>query len=373
MSAELEQATLAVAVIPPKPLTVIERASLVFAAVKSEDELKELAKASATIVTITNQAGFDQCHAARMVLKNERLEIARIGEDGREDAVQTSKAIIAQQKKRIGLIEPEENRLKTIQDAWDAKVAAEKEAKIQLELKRVADLQSRIVELRGCQTLSPTSGSVLIAQHIADLDKIPVDSTFEEFEQQALDAKLGGLKRLGDLHVAALDHEAKQAQLEIDRQELARLRAEQADRDRLAKEAQAKADADAKIERDRLEEIAKTERAAEAKKLADERAENDRIARDRQAELDAQAEAQRKTLADEAGRLAADRTKFEAEQEVARKAAEPKPEPVAKPRLRLTAAFDMEEIITILMGHYKAERNEVIYFLSTRRWADIAA
>lgn len=333
-----------VAVIPPKPPTVIERAMSVFVGVPSEESLRELAKGSATITAITNQAGYDQCHSSRMALKNARLEIVRTGEAGREDAVQTSKAIIARQKTLIAITLGEECRLEVIQKAWDDRIAAEKEAKIQAEIARAARLQKRIEELRGCQTLSPSSGSQLILEHIADLEGIQADESFEEFQQQAIEAKTTALVRLNGILGAAVAHEAEQAKIIAERAELAKLRAEQADRDRIAAAAQAKADADAKMERERIasenaeknrierERIAKDE--ADAKAIRDaEKAENDRI----NADIRASNEAEEKRLADERGKLAAD-------QEALRVANLPKP----KPRKAPSAA----DIVQVIARHY---------------------
>jgi hypothetical protein len=467
-----------VATIPPKPLTVIERAAAVFAATPSEEDLRELVKKSATITEITNEAGKQQCHTARMVLKNTRLEIERVGEEGREDAVQTSKAIIARQKTLIGIPKPEEDRLAAIQKSWDDRIAAEKEAKIQAEIARVADIQERIVELRGCQTLSPSSGSALLLQHIADLEAIPVDDSFEEFRQSASDAKEAALSRLRGIHAAAVVHEAEQDRIKAEREELAKLRAEAVERDRLAREAQAKADAEAKAVRDaeaaaqaetlRLEREKQVEAArAHAAKIAREnaerdaadeanrqrnemamqeiqaihqqlmiadvgrapyckggdlqsidwvigqaekwelteerfgvlyqtavktlertlaalnqkradliarlanesaRAENDRRALERAAELDRQAEEQRKANAVEAGRIAAERAQFEAEQSAAIEASKPKPR--GRPG---TKNPGREAIVQALAERYSVDAAVVRRWLKEIDWESEAA
>jgi colicin import membrane protein len=409
MNAQLQEST-DIAVIPPKPPTVTERALAVFAAVPDEEALRELAKKSVTITEITNEAGKDQCHASRMVLKNTRLEIQRVGEEGRDDAVKTSRAIIARQKALIGITQPEEDRLQGIQDAWDAKVEAEKEAKILEEMARVTRLQERVTELRGNQTLSPTDGSDLLRQHIADLESIVVDDSFQEFQQQAVEAKTTALVRLNGILGAAIAHEAAQEKLKRDQEELARLRAaeqdrqekartEQAERDRLAAEAQAKADADAKTERDRIakeahdkqvaearahaeqirldrERIAKEEAEAKAK-LDAERAENDRIAAQRQAELDAQAEAQRVANAAEAKRLADERAEIARQQEEIRKANEPKPEPIpaathepaapAKVNSRIVARPTAAELVSLVAEHYCVSNEMATRWLLTAK------
>jgi hypothetical protein len=368
-----------VVVIPPKPPTVIERATAVFAAVPSEESLRELAKKSATITEITNDAGKDQCHASRMVLKNTRLEIERVGEEGREDAVQTSKAIIARQKALISLTKPEEDRLAAIQKTWDERIAAEKEAKILAEISRVNEIQRRIEGIRAWAVNAATQGSLLVGQMLAQANDYVIDpGTFEEFTSQATDALMVSRAALTGLLAQRKEHEADQARIVAEREELAKLRAEAAERERVARETQAKADADAKAERDRIakeahekqiaearahaeqirldrERIAKEEadakaiRDAEAKRLADERAENARIAAHRQAELDAQAEAQRIANAAEAQRLADDRAQILLQQTALAEAQKPKPEPV---KARIVERPTAAQLIACIAGHY---------------------
>jgi len=297
-----------VAVIPPKPLTVQERAAAVFAAVPSEEALRELAKKSATITAITNEDGKSQCHAARMVLKNTRLEIARVGEEGREDAVQTSKAIIAIQKSRIGLISPEETRLQAIQDEWDARIEREKQRRIDEEVARVAEIQRLIDGIRNWPVKAANDGSALVAQKLREAQDYRItESAFQEFAPVATQALQVSVAALTGLLAQAKEREEKEAQLEEDRKELARLRAEQAERDRVAAAERAAQEAADRARREeeqrqrdeanRLERAAiaaeaaataerlRKEQEAAAEVLRQQRAENDRIAAERQAEL----------------------------------------------------------------------------------------
>jgi hypothetical protein len=215
-------------------LTVVERANRALSTVKPEEKLRELAASTTDITTITNADGYKQCRAARIVLKEIRVDIQRTGKDAREDATAFSKAVIAEEKRLIGIIEGEEERLQTIEEEWDAKIEAERQARIKAEEDRIARLEERVQELRGCQTLTPASGSATIMEHIDDLEKLPVDGSFGEFQQQADDAKTAALTRLRALHKAALDHEAAQRQIEAERKELAQRRAEDAERERKA-------------------------------------------------------------------------------------------------------------------------------------------
>lgn len=277
MNAQVQESQ--VAVIPPKPPTVIERAMAVFVAVPSEESLRELAKGSATITTITNQAGYDQCHTARMVLKNARLEIVRTGEDGREDAVQTSKAILARQKALIAITQGEEDRLAVIQKAWDDRIAAEKEAAIQREIARTAAIQAGIDRIRNWPVLAAGKSTDIIQPMLTSAQGFEIDpAIFEERCEEAVSALAVSIAALIGLLAVAKAHEEAQEQLKRDQAELAERRAADAERDRLAK-----------IESDRLAKEVSDQRAAEAReqreRLAKEEADA-KAARDAAAKAD---------------------------------------------------------------------------------------
>lgn len=331
-------------------LTVQQRVVAAFAKCKTEKELTELAAKHVDIKAITNEAGRDQVHAARMVLKNTRVEVQKFCEDVREAAVQFGRGVIVEQKRLIGLIQPEETRLETLQQEWDDAREAEKEARIQAEMKRVADLQDRVAELRGCPNLTPSSGSALIADHIGDLEALPVDETLQEFQQAGADAKTAGLARLRALHDAALAHEAEQARLKEEREDLARLRA-----------AQKKIDDDAKAARD-----AETARQnAELKKAREaQEAENARVRAEQAAEA--------KRLADAAADLAR-------QQEALRKAQEPPPAapplppaPVSRRGVAVPVP-KANEIIDALAKHYRARPDTIIEWLRAIDWKQAEA
>ena len=311
---------------PVQAMTVIERAAQALAITQTEDQLRELAQASTSITTITNPAGLDQVHGARMVLKNTRIEIEKKGKAAREDANAFSKAVIAKEKELIAIIQPEEARLQSIQDAYEAEQKRIKDEAVAREQARVAAIQERIALFGGAVevVLRYNSDAKTIAGHVEDLEKIVVDETFFEFYETACDAKVKALVRLNELHAAAIareaaaaaekaEREAEAARLKAEREELERQKAEQAKRDR---EAQAQRDADAAAIRKQREEVEAREREAAAKQKADE----DRIAAERKKFEEEQA-AFRREQQEAADRAAA-----------AQKAAEappPEPEPPA--------------------------------------------
>lgn len=201
--------------------------------------------------------------------------------------------------------------------AEEARKEAERQAKVQQEVQRVSDLQVRVGELRGAIAAAAGAPAALILEHIQDLVAVPVDATFQEFQQQAEEAKASTLARLREMHAAALANEAEQARIIAEREELARLRAEQdardkAERERIAAEQRAEADrlaqqrdeidrreraAAAEIERQQAAQRAEQQRldaeAAAARKAADDQARAEREAEDRAARAAHAAEQQR--------------------------------------------------------------------------------
>jgi len=206
-------------------LTLPERAAVALNSTEHERKLVELAQGSKSITEITNPAGREQCHSARMALKRVRVDVEKIGKAAREDATAFSKAVIAEERRLIGLIQPEETRLESIQNSWDEKVAAEKRAKIEAEQRRIAVIKDRIeIDIRGAVVAAADMPSTDIACVIEGIEAIAIDDTFAEFKQQAEGAKATTLVRLHGLHTAAVKREEEAARLARERAELERQR-----------------------------------------------------------------------------------------------------------------------------------------------------
>ncbi len=334
-------------------LTITQRAVLALGQQERETELIALAAKTVDIKTITNRDGYLQVKAARIALKNERVDLEKRAKVARDDATKFSKAVIAEEKRLIGLVEPEESRLQSIEDVWDAAIEAEKERLIQEEMARVKLLQDRIDQLRN-PIWTAASASSFLLERLLELEQVEIDASFEELEQQARDAKDAGLKRLVDLYDAALAREAEQEKLQAEREELARLRAEDAERARVAREAQAKADAEAKAERERLEAAARQEREAEAAymkaerdaefaRIAADRADNEKFAADRRAQLDAEEAQARAAREVEDARMAAERAEIAKREEAVRSAEAQRP--VRGARGRIPSGQDLVELV----------------------------
>ena len=265
-----------------------ERAVVALGSSALEIHLTDLVKKHADIVTIANKDGREQVHAAAMVLRKQRTTIAAAGKGARDDAAKFCKAVIDEEKRLIGLIEPEEDRLIKLRDDWDAEREAEKQAAIAKEAMRRKHIEEMIDAIRNMVFVSPRETSAGVDAIIAATEALDVsEATYEEFAPAASRAKAETLESLRETLEMAKFNEAEQsrikaaqeaeaARLAAEREELAKLRAEAAERQRVEAEA------------------AEAARKAAAEKIAAERAEleaQQRAIREQQAEIERQQQA----------------------------------------------------------------------------------
>lgn len=255
-----------------------ERAALALNSTQTERDLIALASKNADITVIKNKAGRDQAHGAAMEIKRARLVIEKTAKEARDDATKFSKAVIAEEKRLISIIEPEETRLLTLRNSWDAeqeRIRLEAEA---AEQRRIDSINAAIDSIRAIPGNLVSAGSKAIFEAINDLAAIEItEDAYQEFTQKAEHFRIESLSTLRSLLVAATQREAEAQRLAEEQariaEERARLEAEQkAEAARLAEE------------RDRLD----AERKAEAARLASERAELERLRAEAQASLEAE-------------------------------------------------------------------------------------
>lgn len=273
-------------------LTVQQRASVALGSSAHETKLRDLVKQSAEITAITNPAGYQQVHASRMALKRERVALEKEGKGAREDAREFVTAVIAEEKRLIGIISSEEERLQVLQDVHDAKIAAEKAARELAEAERVARIQSRIendIRLAAQSAFGNPAGA--IATILVDIRAIEVDDTFAEFKERAEAAKVQAVTQLERLHGSAVAHEAEQKQLAEARAELGRRQAEQAERER---EEQARRDEEARAREEENRKRAHEEAQRKAQQALEERQRADETAAAARAREAAEAESRRR-------------------------------------------------------------------------------
>ena len=316
-------------------LTMPERAEQSLAFAETRDKLIALASDSARIKAITNKAGYDECHSARMALKAARIEVTARGKSAREDAVALQKAVLAAEKQLVSLIEPEEARLKELQDAVDQAKAREKEAKEAAERERVAELHRRFEAIRSLPLRAAGRDVAAINELISEAEGIdpagfPEDMTAAAGFERKL--AIAGIKAARDERIAA-DKERERVAAEL--AELETLRAKQA-------EMQAEADRLADAERERA--------AAEARRIEDQA----------RAEREAVETAQRKAREDERARIDAERTEQRRKEDEQREAEIAK---LAQQQAEAAAAFKAARDAEIANASLFAAACEAVTFL----------
>jgi len=277
-----------------KQLTVIERAAVALGASECEKQLTDLVDESQSITTITNPAGRDECHASAMKATKARTGITSTGKTARDDANAFSKAIIAEEKRLVAIIEPEELRLKSLRDEWDAKIEAEKASKARIELERQAAIQSGIDSIRNIPAISTL---FTVQQLHASLDRLAaIEITPLVFGDRVDEAEYimaQSIQQIEAMIVNRKNIDATLAQAEAQRIENERIATELA-----AQQAEAE-----RVQSEALKAEAERQRA-QSEELAKQRAELEAIAADQRVEA-AKMEAQRVQMEEqERGRLA---------------------------------------------------------------------
>ena len=366
--------TTQLATLPP-----VERAiaALSFETVRAE--VSKLATQYADITAISNKAGRDQAHAAAMTLKNRRVEIQRRAKEVREDAVAFQKAVIAKGDELAALIEPEEQRLLKLRDAWDAEQERIKREAAEAEQRRKQGHEAKIADIRSV-VVDSSGKSALCLQHIiSGLEMEDVsEASFEEYAPVASRAKAETLDKLRAMKAEAEAREAEQARIKAEqeaeakrlaaeREELARLRAEADARrkEEEAKAAEARAAEAARLAAERAE-IAKQREEQEAKARA-ERAELERQAAELRAQQEAAA-AEAKRL--EGERIAAERRAAEEKERAAREeAARVEAKRQAKEReaqriSRENSPPSADDVVALVAKHYDVSEPAARHWLS---------
>jgi len=240
----------------PATLTVEARAAVALKSSDTELHLIAMAAKNAGIVAILDKPGREQAHGAAMELKRTRVAIENTSKAARDDATKFSKAVIAEEKRLVAIIEPEESRLLALRDDWDAAQAAIKAEAERVERARIMAINERIAGLRSyvnlaleCRTSERIQGLIekLTAAEITT-------EQYQEFETEAAAVKDAGLMRLGEIFSAKKVEEDERARVkaeqeaaaEVLRKEREALDLAQAEAKRVAEEAAAQAEADSK-------------------------------------------------------------------------------------------------------------------------------
>lgn len=264
-------------------LQVLEQNVIVAAFAKrgGTDELFEhiAQEVRSHVPDVTTKKGRDAIGSLAMKVSKSKTLIEKCG-----------KELVAEQKAQIKLIDDDRIAIVKKFDALRDEILAPRDAREKAEEDRVKKHQDAIIGIKMPADLLQnyptewTSENIKVA--INDLENVCIDSSFEEFEQEAKIAKFETLEKLRTALAAREKYEAEQAELERLRKE--QQEREQRERDeRIAKEAADKARIEAEAKA--LAEKQRFER--EQKEQAELAERQQREATEREARLQAEKEA----------------------------------------------------------------------------------
>ncbi len=239
--------------------------------------IEQLQTVVASTVALTADTPLPQIHEARIFLRDARVKIEKKGKEYRAEALAHQKAVIAREKELIGIIEPEEKRLKDIEDAANA--AAERTARAALLPMRKAELAKLGLEVTDDnQILDLDNTAFVVLLNDLMLKKNEADARAIEEEK----AKLARQAEIKAAEEAAVIKERDRLELQRAQQEAARVeKAAQEKRDAELAAQKLIDDAHAEVERIAAKQKADAMIAAQAiedKKIEDARIEKERVA-----------------------------------------------------------------------------------------------
>ena len=260
-------------------LTVVQRAAIALQSETAAAHLIELAESTKDIAAPTNRAGRDQCHAAAMAALKARTAVVNAAKSARADATAFSRAVIAEEARLVALIEPEEIRLKSLRDAYDAEQERIKREAAQREKARVDAITERIQKMRDAPVTAAVASIEACEALLADLRAVVIDESFAEFQKSAgvvLSAATDSVSAILAAKVAAAEESARvkaeqEAAAAAHAAEVAEFNRQKAIADEQRRQARAK---------DKAEQEARERIAAEARKAEDERIAAERAALD---------------------------------------------------------------------------------------------
>jgi len=259
-----------------------------------------LKKKYGTVFDVQTPKGLAAAREARAEVRGYRVALEKLRVEIKAPALERTRLIDAEAKRITAELLAIEEPIDAAIKAEETRKAEEKAAKERAEAARVAAIQARIAAIRHCYTAAVNKTAAEIRRDIEDLEEMKLaPDDFAELMPEAKAAQEETHTAMRELLDKQQAHEAEQARIIAEREELARLRKE--DEERKAEErrieAEAKAKADEEAAEIRKAQEAEADRIAAAQQELDERQRKIDEEEKRQAR---EAEAKAKAAQDEA-------------------------------------------------------------------------
>lgn len=327
---------------------------------KTAAALNELSgKYKGVVFDVTTTQGMKVAREARAEIKGYRTDLEKLRKDIKAPALERCRLIDDEAKRITSELESLERPIDKQIKSEESRKEAERKAKEEAELKRVSAIQSMVAEIKNkpVSLVGQSSSSILAAKTI--VESMDIGDEYMEFQGAAFSAKSETIEVLSKMAVDAEAMEAEQARIKAEREELARLRAAEEERqreeesrkqeeERQVREAREAEEARIKAEREAAERAHNEKMEAERKAHEDKlRAEREAAERDA-AELRIQQEEERQRIA--TAKAAFERQQQEAEEAKRKAVSEAKTQEIL---LSICAQIEDGDI-TIMQGLEKA-------------------
>lgn len=218
-----------------------------------------------TIKGLDDRAGYEAVHAARMTLKNLRVEIEKQRKALKEDSLDWGRRVDTEAKRLTAIVEPTERELEAQEKRIDDERAR---LKAEAEAAKRAKMDARVAAFAAVGVQAPPSAIADLSD--ADYEQMLAHATkehAERVEQQRIAAEQAAFEQAARDAEAQAARQAEKERLDRERAEVQRLRDEAAEeRKRLDADRKALDDARAKAEaQDRAREQEQLEAAERAK------------------------------------------------------------------------------------------------------------
>jgi hypothetical protein len=290
--------------------------------------------ADAAKFDVSTTAGMAVAVKHRATFRDIRVGSEKARKERKAPILEIGKLLDSRQKEIEAETEPYESRFDLAIKAEEKRKDDEKIAKAVAESARISAIRKRITEMQEIPSMLVGKQSVTIATAIEGLESVGITlETHREFAGEAQAAQVATVAKLKDMLVAQQAHEAEQARIAAEREAIERERAELAEQERLAAVARAEQEARDRAERERIETEQREAQERATAELRRQQEEYEARMRAQQAEIDrqqAELDAERQRQADEAARvererlaeIAAEQDRAAAEERAQREAAE---------------------------------------------------
>lgn len=217
---------------PPKPATPLPatlKETALASFVPIEQHMRTLAARYKDVAyDVTTTKGMADAKAARLVLREEgRYAVQRLQERLKKEANDLKRTLDAKGDELIALVKPAEDAIHAQIEAEEARKAAAKAEAERIERERVAALEARLAGLSvwidRCR--APGITSERIRNGIAMLEQAPIDDTWADFKDRAIERRAEILGVMQSLYQQHLISEVEARRLEEQRAEAARIEA----------------------------------------------------------------------------------------------------------------------------------------------------